>query len=57
MSNALIFIVETLFDVVCFLFLARLILQASKADFYNPISQGVVRITMSPGRSISITCL
>jgi YggT family protein len=45
MSNALIFIVETLFDVVCFLFLARLILQASKADFYNPISQGVVRIT------------
>jgi YggT family protein len=45
LSNAIVFVVDTLFDVMCFLFLARLILQASKADFYNPISQGVVRIT------------
>jgi len=45
MNNAIMFIVGTLFDVVCFLFLARLILQASRADFYNPISQGVVKAT------------
>lgn len=45
MNQAVAFIIDTLFDVLCFLFLARLILQASKADFYNPISQGVVRIT------------
>jgi YggT family protein len=44
-NQAVAFIIDTLFDVLCFLFLARLILQASKADFYNPISQGVVRIT------------
>jgi len=45
MSNALAFIVNTIFDIVCFLFLARLILQACRADFYNPISQGVVKAT------------
>ena len=43
--NPLVFIVDTVFDVVCFLFLARLILQASRADFYNPISQGIVKAT------------
>lgn len=45
MSNALVFIIDTVFDVVCFLFLARLILQACRADFYNPISQGIVKAT------------
>ena len=45
MSNALIFIIDTVFDIACFLFLARLILQISKADFYNPISQGIVKAT------------
>jgi len=45
MNNPLVFIVDTVFDVVCFLFLARLILQASRADFYNPISQGIVKAT------------
>jgi YggT family protein len=45
MNNALAFIVSTIFDVVCFLFLARFLLQACRADFYNPISQGVVKAT------------
>jgi YggT family protein len=45
MSNPLVFILDTVFDVICFLFLARLILQASRADFYNPISQGIVKAT------------
>jgi YggT family protein len=45
MSNALAYVVNTIFDVVCFLFLARLILQACRADFYNPISQGIVKAT------------
>jgi YggT family protein len=44
-SSAVSFIINTIFDIVCFLFLARLILQASRADFYNPISQGVVKAT------------
>ena len=45
MNNALIFIIDTIFDIVCFLFLARLILQICRADFYNPISQGIVKAT------------
>jgi len=45
MNNALSYVVQTLFDVVCFLFLARLLLQACRADFYNPISQGIVKAT------------
>jgi YggT family protein len=45
MNNPLVFVIDTVFDVVCFLFLARLILQASRADFYNPISQGIVKAT------------
>ena len=45
MNNALAYVVETIFQVVCFLFLARLILQACRADFYNPISQGIVKAT------------
>ena len=42
MNNPLVFIVDTVFDVVCFLFLARFILQASRANYNNPISQGIV---------------
>jgi YggT family protein len=45
MNNALVFIINTLFQVACFLFLARFILQACRADFYNPISQGIVKAT------------
>src|SRR5262245_9816337 len=45
MNNALADIVHALFDVACFLFLARFILQASRADFYNPVSQGIVKVT------------
>jgi YggT family protein len=45
MNNALSFIIDTIFDIACFLFLARLILQLSKADFYNPISQGIIKAT------------
>jgi YggT family protein len=45
MNNALAYVVQTIFDVVCFLFIARLLLQACRADFYNPISQGIVKAT------------
>ena len=45
MNNAVIYVINTLFQVACFLFLARFILQACRADFYNPISQGIVKAT------------
>jgi YggT family protein len=43
--NALIFIVETLLSLALFVVLSRLLLQLSRADFRNPISQAVVRLT------------
>jgi YggT family protein len=43
--SALIFIVETLLTLALFVFLLRLLLQWARADFRNPVSQAVVRIT------------
>jgi YggT family protein len=38
-------LVHTFFSLVMFVFLMRMILQLSKADFYNPISQFIVKYT------------
>src|SRR5215469_8141841 len=43
--SAITFIVDTLLSLALFVFLARLLLQLARADFRNPISQAVVRIT------------
>jgi YggT family protein len=43
--SAIYFIVETLLSLALFVFLARLLLQLTRADFRNPISQAVVRLT------------
>jgi YggT family protein len=43
--NALIFIVDTLLRLLLLVFLLRVLLQLSRADFRNQISQAVVRIT------------
>jgi len=45
MGASTAFIIEFIMSVVSVLFLIRFILQATRADFYNPISQGVVRYT------------
>jgi len=39
------FLLTVLFDLAIFLFLTRFLLQLVQADFYNPISQSVVRFT------------
>ena len=39
------FVVQFLMEIVCFGFMARFLLQACRADFYNPISQGIVKAT------------
>lgn len=44
-SNPLVLIIRTLGELYIFILLLRIILQVSKADYYNPISQGVVRLT------------
>jgi len=43
--NALLYIVQTLLSLAVFVFLLRLLLQWSRADFRNQIAQAVVRIT------------
>lgn len=41
-------IIRTLGEVFAFIFILRFILQASGADYYNPISQAIVRFTSVP---------
>ena len=45
MNNVLFLVIRFLMEIAGFLFLARFLLQACRADFYNPISQGIVKIT------------
>jgi YggT family protein len=47
-SNAMLFLVTTLFDLALWVFLLRIILQAVRADFYNPISQVIWKATRYP---------
>jgi YggT family protein len=43
--SAIYFIIHTLLQLALFVVLARLLLQWTRADFRNPISQAIVRIT------------
>jgi YggT family protein len=45
LSGAGLFLVQALLTIATFAVLLRFILQAVRADFYNPITQGIVRLT------------
>lgn len=45
MQNSIIFLVKTLSDLYLLTYLLRFILQWVRADFYNPLSQFVLRVT------------
>ena len=45
LSGAGIFLVQAVITLATFAFLLRFVLQAVRADFYNPITQAIVRIT------------
>ncbi len=45
MNEVLFYLVTAVLQIVTILFVARFLLQACRADFYNPISQGIVRFT------------
>lgn len=45
LGNAGLLLVNTLINIYLFLMMLRFLLQASQADYYNPISQSVVKIT------------
>lgn len=44
-SNAGIFLIQTLFGLYILVVLLRLLLQVFRADFYNPLSQFLVKVT------------
>jgi len=44
-SNALFYLVSTLFEVYLYIVIVRMILQVVRADFYNPISQLIWQLT------------
>jgi YggT family protein len=45
MKDAGLFLVETFFSLLFFVFLLRLLLQWARADFRNPLSQAVVKLS------------
>lgn len=45
MANALYFLIDTLFKLLLMVVLLRVWLQWARADFYNPMSQFVVKVT------------
>ena len=51
-ANAGIFLVQTFFGLYLILMLVRLLMQVSRADYYNPICQAVVRLTDPPIRPL-----
>ncbi len=48
LANPAIFLIQTLFSLYILAVMLRLILQLVKADFYNPVSQFLVRATNPP---------
>ena len=54
-DNPIIFLIETLFDLYIIVLMLRFILQWVQADFYNPISQFIVKATspvVAPARKL-----
>jgi len=45
LANPLIFILQTLFQLYILVVLLRFFLQLTRADFYNPLSQFIVKVT------------
>lgn len=45
LSNPVTFLIETLFGLYILAFMLRFLLALSRADFYNPVSQFLVKIT------------
>lgn len=45
MNDALNYLVSFVLQIAAFLFVGRFLLQACRVDFYNPVSQGVIKVT------------
>jgi YggT family protein len=51
-GNAATFVVETVFSLYILIVMLRLLLQLVRADFYNPVSQAIVRVTQPPLKAL-----
>lgn len=47
-SNALVFLIQTVFSLYIIAVMLRFLLQLTRADFYNPLSQFLVKVTNPP---------
>ncbi len=45
LSNATVYLLDTVFTIFLVLVLLRFLLQLARADFYNPVSQFIVKVT------------
>lgn len=52
LTNPAVFLVQTLFGLYILVVMVRFLLQMTRADFYNPISQFVVKVTAPPLRPL-----
>lgn len=48
LSQAFVYLIQVLFDLYILAVMLRFLLQVTRADFYNPISQFLVRVTNPP---------
>lgn len=44
-ASAGVFLIQTFFGLYILVIMLRFLMQAARADFYNPISQGIVKVT------------
>lgn len=51
-TNPLVFLVQVIFGAYILIVMLRFLLQLVKADFYNPVSQFVVKVTTPPLRPL-----
>lgn len=52
LTNPLVFLVQVIFGAYILVVMLRFLLQLVKADFYNPVSQFVVKVTTPPLRPL-----
>ena len=45
LGSGFFFLIDTLFDLYLYVIIARFVLQMVRADFYNPLSQFIVKVT------------
>ena len=56
LTSPLVLVINALFDLYILLVLLRFLFQLLRADFYNPVSQFIVKLTTHPLRALRRVC-